>query len=232
MSNGDGEGTLGKWVVAGFALFLAYSWGHSEGRSDERSSRYTAQAAQPYTSIVPQALAASGETPPAIETEQAPEDTLGEAEEPLGSQPSVETPAYDTPAYRTAPPVSGNTAEQDARFAQLYRDWNEADAARGGNDSEALPPPVRLPSTPARVAPAGSITPQREPSGRSYTYTAPVPIYVPPTPSQAAAPRYGCAENGSCYGDLSPATGKPKTVFVPGYVRKDGTYVRGHYKGN
>ena len=39
-----------------------------------------------------------------------------------------------------------------------------------------------------------------------------------------------CAENGSCYGDLSTATGKPKTTRVQGYYRADGTYVRGHYR--
>ena len=39
-----------------------------------------------------------------------------------------------------------------------------------------------------------------------------------------------CAENGSCYGDISALTGKPKTVSVRGYYRRDGTYVRGHYR--
>ena len=39
-----------------------------------------------------------------------------------------------------------------------------------------------------------------------------------------------CAENGSCYGDISDLTGRPKTTHVDGYYRKDGTYVRGHYR--
>ena len=39
-----------------------------------------------------------------------------------------------------------------------------------------------------------------------------------------------CAENGSCYGDISNITGLPKTTHVNGYYRKDGTYVRGHYR--
>lgn len=38
------------------------------------------------------------------------------------------------------------------------------------------------------------------------------------------------AENGSHYGEISPATGRPKTVEVRGYYRRDGTYVRGHYR--
>jgi len=40
----------------------------------------------------------------------------------------------------------------------------------------------------------------------------------------------GVAENGSYYGEISPLTGRPKTIPVKGYYRKDGTYVRGHYR--
>lgn len=40
----------------------------------------------------------------------------------------------------------------------------------------------------------------------------------------------GVAENGSYYGEPSKLTGRPKTVHVKGYYRKDGTYVRGHYR--
>gem|GEM_PF-2640957 len=38
------------------------------------------------------------------------------------------------------------------------------------------------------------------------------------------------AENGSYYGQISEHTGRPKTVYVRGYFRKDGTYVRSHYR--
>jgi len=47
-------------------------------------------------------------------------------------------------------------------------------------------------------------------------------------PSSVSSPL--CAENGSCYGDISEATGRGKTVSVSGYTRADGTYVRGHYR--
>lgn len=40
------------------------------------------------------------------------------------------------------------------------------------------------------------------------------------------------AENGSYYGEISPNTGRPKTVHVRGYYRRDGTYVRGHYRSS
>jgi hypothetical protein len=39
-----------------------------------------------------------------------------------------------------------------------------------------------------------------------------------------------CAENKSCNGDISKATGRPKTVYVRGYCRKDGVCVKGHYR--
>ncbi len=40
----------------------------------------------------------------------------------------------------------------------------------------------------------------------------------------------GVAENSSYYGEISDATKRPKTVYVNGYNRKDGTYVRSHYR--
>jgi hypothetical protein len=68
----------------------------------------------------------------------------------------------------------------------------------------------------------------RSPPSRQQTlesYRAPKPKVTP-----TALPGPTCAENGSCYGDLSALTGRPKTVHVRGYYRKDGTYVRGHYR--
>lgn len=38
------------------------------------------------------------------------------------------------------------------------------------------------------------------------------------------------AENGSYYGEISKLTGRPKYTFVRGYFRKDGVYVRSHYR--
>jgi hypothetical protein len=66
------------------------------------------------------------------------------------------------------------------------------------------------------------------------------PVHQPSTaasaPSYTLRPAYSpqlykplCAENGTCYGDISNLTGRPKTTHVRGYFRKDGTYVRGHY---
>jgi hypothetical protein len=58
---------------------------------------------------------------------------------------------------------------------------------------------------------------------------------LPSTPSvgtYTTTPTYPfVAENGSYYGEPN-ANGVPKTVHVNGYFRKDGTYVRGHYRSS
>jgi len=48
--------------------------------------------------------------------------------------------------------------------------------------------------------------------------------------SSTYLPSHPTAENNSYYGQISERTGRPKTVHVRGYYRKDGTYVRSHYR--
>lgn len=62
----------------------------------------------------------------------------------------------------------------------------------------------------------------RSKSSGDPTYASP---YISHTPTHPLT-----AENGSYYGEISKTTGNPKTVHVNGYYRKDGTYVRGHYR--
>lgn len=38
------------------------------------------------------------------------------------------------------------------------------------------------------------------------------------------------AENKSYHGQISKSTGRPKVIYVNGYYRRDGTYVRSHYR--
>jgi len=70
----------------------------------------------------------------------------------------------------------------------------------------------RAPPSPAPIQGGGSSS---ELGGAILDYKG---LVVPPV-----------AENGSYYGELN-ANGVPKTVHVDGYYRKDGTYVRGHYR--
>ena len=65
--------------------------------------------------------------------------------------------------------------------------------------------------------------------------TIPVPTVssaLVPTRTVPANTTGLCAENGSCFGDISPLTGLPKTEAVRGYYRTDGTYVRGYYRSH
>ncbi len=63
----------------------------------------------------------------------------------------------------------------------------------------------------------------------SRSYSSPSsPSYISPSFPPASKPIV--AENGSYYGEISERTGRPKTVHVNGYSRRDGTYVREHWR--
>jgi hypothetical protein len=80
---------------------------------------------------------------------------------------------------------------------------------------------------------ASATLPVAPPVAQTFTTPPVASTTAPGATSTAVAPATTigqCAENGSCYGDISPATGLPKTVAVRGYYRADGTYVRGYYR--
>jgi hypothetical protein len=104
----------------------------------------------------------------------------------------------------------------DGRYAALCNHSllgeSERTDASTENTRPVLSPPLRSPG--------------ESPTVKSVVGTeAPVAVTTRPEGS-----RVECEENGSCFGDVSPLTGRPKTVEVHGYYRKDGTYVRGHYR--
>ena len=51
---------------------------------------------------------------------------------------------------------------------------------------------------------------------------------VAPKPQSLLRP--SCSETGSCFGDISVNTGRPKTTYVRGYCRKNGRCVGGYYR--
>jgi hypothetical protein len=53
---------------------------------------------------------------------------------------------------------------------------------------------------------------------------------TPPRNSGQSSSTSSSGSGESCYGCISPNTGRPQTVYVPGYTRKDGTYVQPHYR--
>ncbi len=111
---------------------------------------------------------------------------------------------------------------------------NEIDTINHNNGVDRCKTHGRFVDNVLKILPPGAVpapTPDTSTSStaapRTSASAAPASTSTPPTTSASA-----CAENGSCYGDTSAATGKPKTTYVQGYTRRDGTYVRGHYRSN
>lgn len=179
--------------------------------------------------------------------------------EPAYYQPVAEVAAspasdsyehYAQPAAEVAPPTPLEAAEPvkgwyDPRYVSCIANCANVEARipseteasttprliyRGGADDPTAPP-VESYSLPAAQ-------PEQPIPINTPLYNAAVPVSseppayyaVEPPATVPLSPSGACAENGSCYGDISPATGAPKTVAVRGYYRSDGTYVRGHYR--
>lgn len=84
-------------------------------------------------------------------------------------------------------------------------------------------------STPMRVRP----TPSSAPGSRAPAATRPAwgGQAVPTATRQPSTSAYPVrAENGDYYGRDNDGDGRVETVHVRGYYRRDGTYVRGHYR--
>src|SRR5690242_12907333 len=87
------------------------------------------------------------------------------------------------------------------------------------------------PSGHAEVGIAAPVEQQSVPAASSLAPAVPGSAYPAGTAVQPNLTP-ACAENGSCYGDISTITGLPKTVHVDGYFRSDGKYVRGYYRSH
>lgn len=98
-------------------------------------------------------------------------------------------------------------------------DLVEAHSPRSQATARTLLPPPRIDGrADSGIRPLATV---RVPGNASRYYDSAT------THSDARAFTY--SENGSYYGERN-ANGVPKTVRVEGYFRKDGTYVRGHYR--
>jgi hypothetical protein len=128
-----------------------------------------------------------------------------------------------------AEPVGPDVAADE--FEQLLREVERLDAAlwtppRTEPTAPAIHPTAKAPTAPSTWRAAPRVDPSAPATiARSVPKS---PTVAKPGQSTRGSPL--CAENGSCYGDISSKTGRLKTVYVGGYYRKDGTYVRGHYR--
>ena len=103
-----------------------------------------------------------------------------------------------------------------------YNQCVQRQLAALGNPPSSIDASTGLSSPQKSLAPVASSTAPAVPTGAHS---------VPPDTASSPYPA-ACAENGSCYGDISNITGLPKTVHVNGYFRSDGTYVRGYYRSH
>lgn len=205
----EGAGPFWKWVVAAGGLYFAYSLGYDDGKAASRPTGYVAYEASPaISSAVPSATRSS-------EPDEAAEAAAATA---LASS--------DAPAA-----AEGGTSSDD------YYYIND----QGGLVDASASSPTWQPSPSPATSPSASYAQAPEPQTSPASYPTPTPSEsvwgpraavkaAPVAGALAAIAVGGCAEDGSCFGDFSEATGRPRTVRVQGYYRRDGTYVRGHYR--
>jgi hypothetical protein len=86
-------------------------------------------------------------------------------------------------------------------------------------------------TSPVPASPLGTAAPSNSPSTPFVSGSTEV-VKSQDTLQSTPISGVGCAENGSCYGDISNINGMPKTNHVNGYFRRDGTYVRGHFRSS
>jgi hypothetical protein len=121
-----------------------------------------------------------------------------------------------------APPVETADASSNSDFAR--------------RTGLADPPPMRAadatggagPTAPWTAYQTASETPPASTSystsGLPYSYSGASTAYAPPPVSKC--------ESLGCYGQISTVTGLPRTTYVHGYVRSNGTYVRPYYRSH
>jgi hypothetical protein len=118
-------------------------------------------------------------------------------------------------------------AEYQAELNRLYADIQAQQYQRYA-DSQAQSKALL---NAIRAASAGSVGTQMPPD-EGLQDAINLGIMPPSTGPASAGTTPVCSETGSCYGDISPRTGLPKTIYVPGYTRSDGTHVGSYYRSH
>jgi micrococcal nuclease len=133
-----------------------------------------------------------------------------------------------------------NTAE-GSNDDQYYTATDSSESSTDSTSSTSSSTSTNATTRPRSASDLSTSSSSRGSSAVESTYQAqPTQTYVsPPRASYlipSTPPRFDpgprVAENGSYYGEISERTGRPKTVQVQGYTRRDGTYVRGHFRSS
>lgn len=191
-----------KWIAGLLALGVVYQAGFEQGRQNSPGSTSHSASASGGTGSEFSAFDYSAPLPAGAPATLAPI-------EPIAAEPVSAAPDYDLeepePTTVAAPPAYASAAPAVAPASRPSLSsptaLDELDASEPVTTAQYRPD---IEPAPATRSPANDYRP--------------------------AIPGPACAENGSCYGDISTTTGRPRTTHVRGYFRRDGTYVRGHYR--
>lgn len=203
------------WLIAGAALFVGY-WLGQESGAPTKSYAETAPppiitpAATPTdTAMIPAARPAADAT------------ALAEALDMLGNEAPAETvkTEFAATSYGYAPGAAAGESESGENPFAKYANAPDSDAAAATTGSTATA------SGPWTAYQSDPLAPAPQPS--TYTYTPPA-TYTPPVAAYSGSSTK--CEGLGCYGVISETTGRPRTTYVRGYTRKDGTYVQPHYR--
>jgi len=210
-NNQSSKGGTNWFLVVGALVVGYYAGNESDSKPTGAAYAETIPAAD-YTAAVG-SLSDSDELEPPGEPVEASDDTpevADEAVEDAANQISQTSQqyAYSYPAPATEPDPLSPQATSSASVASSTTDQVALAVAGTAVAASAAPWTRYQPSnaTPTYVPPGG------------YAYQA---------PPSSAVPK---CEGVGCYGATSAATGLPRTTYVSGYTRKDGTYVRPYYR--
>lgn len=197
---------VGTVALAGFVgyMFHDVSKSHYVPPTQAPASSYAGNTASPLPPPAPRAP-----TP----------NTIGALlEEALAPAPAPRTPAAAPVVNQPNIPASGPTENVTVYVTRTGSKYHSAGCRYLAQSSI----PILLTEASARYGPCSVCNPPPPVSGQT----------AQANPDTATRPdgKPAVAENGSRYGEISPATGKPKTTYVHGYTRKDGTSVRGYYR--
>jgi hypothetical protein len=176
---------------------------------------------------------------------------LGSASEAVATTPTTSkaaqsksvvgeiTPSYNYNVTNSPSAVASPSSNRESKLTETIRSQQatinrlEAQIANMERTLQSLSSAAQVQTSglqPNNLSTVSSPTPSIAPVRPAQTVTPTTSPRPPSTSTTTGEIKPLCAENGSCYGDISPNTGRPKTVAVRGYYRKDGTYVRGHYR--
>ena len=149
------------------------------------------------------------------------------------SPPAQQDRIYIEPPVPTAPtpPAVDATRDYQEELKRIRAEADEAvreyQAERRANNEAYLAQLEAIASAPSPEFPEGV------PSAEEILGADADPLDADVRPVPESTPSGGWAKTcpgGSCYGEPSEANGRPRTQYVGGYYRSDGTYVGSHYR--